>query len=79
MAVPDDSQRYALLEDALQVLPMLWGPGNPSFAGQVISLPDTTCYPAAAAGAGADPGRRRRRAADPAAGCAIRRRRERVR
>jgi F420-dependent oxidoreductase-like protein len=42
---PPTSQRYALLEDALQVLPMLWGPGNPAFAGQVITLPDTTCYP----------------------------------
>jgi F420-dependent oxidoreductase-like protein len=42
---PATAQRYALLEDALQVLPLLWGPGNPSFAGQTISLPDTTCYP----------------------------------
>jgi alkanesulfonate monooxygenase SsuD/methylene tetrahydromethanopterin reductase-like flavin-dependent oxidoreductase (luciferase family) len=42
---PSTSDRYALLEDALQVLPMLWGPGNPAFEGRVISLPDTTCYP----------------------------------
>ncbi|HEX2362043.1 MAG TPA: LLM class flavin-dependent oxidoreductase, partial [Jiangellaceae bacterium] len=42
---PSTAQRYALLEDALQVLPLLWGPGNPSFDGQAISLPDTTCYP----------------------------------
>jgi alkanesulfonate monooxygenase SsuD/methylene tetrahydromethanopterin reductase-like flavin-dependent oxidoreductase (luciferase family) len=41
-SVPD---RYALLEDALQVLPMLWGPGHPAFSGRVLSLPDTTCYP----------------------------------
>jgi alkanesulfonate monooxygenase SsuD/methylene tetrahydromethanopterin reductase-like flavin-dependent oxidoreductase (luciferase family) len=42
---PATSDRYALLEDALQVLPMLWGPGHPAFAGRVLSLPDTTCYP----------------------------------
>jgi F420-dependent oxidoreductase-like protein len=42
---PPTVGRYALLEDALQVLPMLWGPGRPAFEGQVLSLPDTTCYP----------------------------------
>ncbi|HSK25918.1 MAG TPA: TIGR03560 family F420-dependent LLM class oxidoreductase [Jiangellales bacterium] len=42
---PSTADRYALLEDALQVLPLLWGPGNPAFAGRVLSLPDTTCYP----------------------------------
>ncbi|MFL6128953.1 MAG: TIGR03560 family F420-dependent LLM class oxidoreductase [Mycobacteriales bacterium] len=42
---PSTSGRYALLEDALQVLPMLWGAGNPAFEGRVLSLPDTTCYP----------------------------------
>jgi F420-dependent oxidoreductase-like protein len=42
---PPTPDRYALLEDALQVLPMLWGPGRPAFEGQVLSLPDTTCYP----------------------------------
>ena len=35
-AAPD---RLALLEDALQALPMLWGPGSPSFEGMVISIP----------------------------------------
>ena len=42
---PSTSDRYALLEDAVQVLPMLWGPGQPAFQGRVLSLPDTTCYP----------------------------------
>jgi F420-dependent oxidoreductase-like protein len=42
---PSTAQRYALIEDALHVLPLLWGPGNPPFDGQAISLPDTTCYP----------------------------------
>lgn len=38
-------ERFDLLEDALQVLPILWGPGNPAFSGKTISIPDTTCYP----------------------------------
>lgn len=42
---PKVADRYALLEDALQALPLLWGPGHPAFTGRVLSLPDTTCYP----------------------------------
>lgn len=42
---PSVADRYALLEDALQALPLLWGPGNAAFEGRVVSLPDTTCYP----------------------------------
>jgi F420-dependent oxidoreductase-like protein len=42
---PSTSDRYALLEDTLQALPVLWGPGNRPFTGTVLSLPDTTCYP----------------------------------
>lgn len=42
---PPVSERYALLEDALQVLPVLWGPGNKPFHGKVLDVPDTTCYP----------------------------------
>jgi F420-dependent oxidoreductase-like protein len=42
---PDRAERYALLEDALDLLPRLWGPGNKPFAGRVLSVPDTTCYP----------------------------------
>jgi alkanesulfonate monooxygenase SsuD/methylene tetrahydromethanopterin reductase-like flavin-dependent oxidoreductase (luciferase family) len=34
-----------LLEDALQLLPVLWGPGNKPFHGAVLDVPDTTCYP----------------------------------
>ncbi|HEU5107557.1 MAG TPA: TIGR03560 family F420-dependent LLM class oxidoreductase, partial [Micromonosporaceae bacterium] len=40
--VPD---RYALLEDALRLLPVLWGPGSKPFAGRVLSVPETMCYP----------------------------------
>jgi len=41
-AVP---QRYTLLEDALQLLPVMWGPGSPPFRGALLDVPDTTCYP----------------------------------
>src|SRR5207237_256820 len=42
---PPLKERFALLEDALQVLPLMWGPGAPSFEGRVISVPECTCYP----------------------------------
>jgi F420-dependent oxidoreductase-like protein len=42
---PPVRERFELLEDALQALPLLWGKGNPSFTGTRISIPDTTCYP----------------------------------
>lgn len=42
---PPTARRYALLEDALRLLPLLWGPGSPSFHGQVITVPEAICYP----------------------------------
>jgi F420-dependent oxidoreductase-like protein len=42
---PSTAERYALLEDAVQALPVLWGKGNTAFEGRAITLPDTTCYP----------------------------------
>jgi alkanesulfonate monooxygenase SsuD/methylene tetrahydromethanopterin reductase-like flavin-dependent oxidoreductase (luciferase family)/predicted kinase len=42
---PDVPARYALLEDALQLLPLLWGPGSPPFHGKVLDVPETLCYP----------------------------------
>ncbi len=42
---PPVAQRYALLEDALELLPLMWGPGSPPFAGRTTSLPATLCYP----------------------------------
>ncbi|MEU8224613.1 LLM class flavin-dependent oxidoreductase [Kribbella sp. NPDC048915] len=42
---PPVGERYALLEDALRLLPILWGPGNKPFRGKVLDVPDTTCYP----------------------------------
>jgi F420-dependent oxidoreductase-like protein len=42
---PPLSERYALLEDALRLLPLLWGPGAPSFEGKCIRVPEAMCYP----------------------------------
>ena len=42
---PSTGDRYALLEDALQLLPVLWGPGSPAFRGRVLDVPETLCYP----------------------------------
>jgi F420-dependent oxidoreductase-like protein len=42
---PPVLQRYALLEDALQLLPLMWGPGSPPFFGTVLQVPETFCYP----------------------------------
>lgn len=42
---PPVAGRYALLEDALQLLPVLWGPGSRPFRGRVLDVPETLCYP----------------------------------
>lgn len=42
---PPVAERYALLEDALTALPVLWGPGGRPFRGAVLDLPDTAGYP----------------------------------
>jgi F420-dependent oxidoreductase-like protein len=42
---PSVADRFRLLEDALQVLPLFWGPGAPSFSGHVLSVPEAICYP----------------------------------
>ncbi|WP_212612522.1 TIGR03560 family F420-dependent LLM class oxidoreductase [Pseudonocardia hierapolitana] len=42
---PPLAERYALLEDALAALPVLWGPGGKAFRGRVLDLPDTSGYP----------------------------------
>ncbi len=42
---PPVTERYALLEDALRLLPLLWGPGAPSFEGRVLTVPEAICYP----------------------------------
>lgn len=42
---PPVARRYELLEDALELLPLLWGPGSPSFTGRTVTVPEATCYP----------------------------------
>jgi F420-dependent oxidoreductase-like protein len=42
---PPLPERYALLEDALELLPLMWGPGSPSFEGRTLSVAEATCYP----------------------------------
>jgi F420-dependent oxidoreductase-like protein len=42
---PSVRERYALLEDALRLLPLMWGPGAPAFEGKAISVPEAMCYP----------------------------------
>jgi alkanesulfonate monooxygenase SsuD/methylene tetrahydromethanopterin reductase-like flavin-dependent oxidoreductase (luciferase family) len=42
---PPVAERYALLEDALRLYPLLWGPGAPDFAGDAIGRIETICYP----------------------------------
>jgi F420-dependent oxidoreductase-like protein len=42
---PSVDARYALLEDALQLLPVQWGKGTPEFVGRVLRVPEAMCYP----------------------------------
>jgi len=42
---PPTRERFALLEDALRLLPLMWGPGAPSFEGKIVTVPEAICYP----------------------------------
>jgi F420-dependent oxidoreductase-like protein len=42
---PSVAERYALLEDALKVLPLLWGKGSPRYDGAAVTVPEALCYP----------------------------------
>jgi F420-dependent oxidoreductase-like protein len=42
---PPIGRRYELLEDALQLLPLMWGKGTPRFEGRTTTVPAATCYP----------------------------------
>jgi F420-dependent oxidoreductase-like protein len=42
---PPIDRRYALLEDALEVLPLVWGPGSPRYDGRIARVPEAICYP----------------------------------
>jgi alkanesulfonate monooxygenase SsuD/methylene tetrahydromethanopterin reductase-like flavin-dependent oxidoreductase (luciferase family) len=45
LALPPVADRYAMLEDALQLLPVLWGPGSKPFSGRVLDVPEALGYP----------------------------------
>ena len=42
---PPLRRRYELLEDALQLFPLMWGPGAPAFDGATIKVAEALCYP----------------------------------
>jgi F420-dependent oxidoreductase-like protein len=42
---PPTSERYQILEDTLEILPLLWGKGSPAFEGRVMSASELVCYP----------------------------------
>jgi len=42
---PPVDERYELLEDALELLPLMWGPGAPKFEGRRVGTVTATCYP----------------------------------
>jgi F420-dependent oxidoreductase-like protein len=42
---PPVGRRYELLEDALELLPLMWGKGTPRYDGRTISIPAAVCYP----------------------------------
>jgi F420-dependent oxidoreductase-like protein len=39
------ADRYQILEETLQMLPLLWGKGSPAFEGATISAAELVCYP----------------------------------
>jgi F420-dependent oxidoreductase-like protein len=43
--VNSNQGRLDTLEDALQALPLLWGPGSKSFSGKVLTIPEAMGYP----------------------------------
>jgi len=45
ISLPPVAERYALLEDALRLLPVMWGPGSKPFSGRVLDVPEALCYP----------------------------------
>lgn len=43
--LPRAGERLALLEEALQLLPLMWGPGTPVFTGELLGRREAICYP----------------------------------
>jgi F420-dependent oxidoreductase-like protein len=42
---PPLRERYARLEDALELLPLMWGRGSPAFQGHTTEISEAICYP----------------------------------
>ncbi len=42
---PPFRDRFARLADALELLPLMWGPGSPRFEGRTTTIAECTCYP----------------------------------
>jgi alkanesulfonate monooxygenase SsuD/methylene tetrahydromethanopterin reductase-like flavin-dependent oxidoreductase (luciferase family) len=42
---PPLRERYERLEDALELLPLMWGPGSPRFEGRTTVVEEAICYP----------------------------------
>jgi F420-dependent oxidoreductase-like protein len=42
---PPVRERLDRLEDALQLLPLMWGPGSPRFEGKTCVVEEAVCYP----------------------------------
>ena len=42
---PPLADRFARLEDALELLPLMWGPGAPRFEGRTLTVGEAVCYP----------------------------------
>jgi len=42
---PPLAERYARLEDALELLPLMWGKGAPAYTGRTIEVAEAICYP----------------------------------
>ena len=76
---PPVARRYELLEDALELLPLMWGKGSPRVHRPDHHRAGGDVLPAPAAGARADPRRRLRRAPDAAPRGPLRRRLQPVR
>jgi F420-dependent oxidoreductase-like protein len=43
--LPSRAERFARLEDALELLPLMWGPGAPRFEGRTVTVEEAICYP----------------------------------
>jgi alkanesulfonate monooxygenase SsuD/methylene tetrahydromethanopterin reductase-like flavin-dependent oxidoreductase (luciferase family) len=42
---PPVAERYAMLEDTVEVLRAMWGPGSPEVRGRTIDVPEAMGYP----------------------------------